>query len=276
MLYQNWIAGEDSSLLSVHHWPANRIALGSVILLSGFSHPMCDMDYLMSKLARQLSDCGFFVAQVDLRGHGDSGGDFKEVDLVSLQEDIDTVIQYYSNRYTDNLYCVGRGLAASLLIKLAPTHCAGVAGISPYCLNPRALAGHIAWHSNETVDATDVFQGHDYVTFSDFDHAMVTLLNALGTVPYNLHGMEISTRFLAQLAEFDPLAAFKENDKFNSLWLFPNSITPNLVDIVRFDESSRYPATDVYSNESFVRNPKVQQKYISTVINWVAESCQSQ
>jgi alpha-beta hydrolase superfamily lysophospholipase len=70
--------------------------IGAVILLAGFSQPMCDVDYFMSKLARQLAGNGLFVAQVDPRGHGDSGCELANVDLDTLREDI-TIINQYSS-----------------------------------------------------------------------------------------------------------------------------------------------------------------------------------
>lgn len=274
VLRQNWIVTGDIQLLSVHVRPADRVPLGTAVLLAGFSHPMCDMDYFMSRLARQLAAQGIFAAQVDLRGHGDSGGKFSSVDLETLREDIRLVLNYCCRLSPDRLICVGRGLTATLLAELATEeNVAGVAGISPYCIDPRMVQKHCTGIDEAATDAAKIFPGNDYVVWSDFSDAALNLLNALGAVPYNIHGLEASGRLIRQLSEFDARTALRPKKGQPRLWLFPDGSArrrPMALDLAE----DGYPDADLYRPESLPRNPVYQREALAMLVEWAVSTCQ--
>src|SRR5262245_10518045 len=117
MLHQGWLVSDRARLLSVQHFPRDTLVIGGAVLLAGFSHAMCDVDYFMSRLARQLASNGIFVAQVDPRGHGDSSGELADVDLDTLRADINFIAGHYARQFPDLLLMIGRGLSATLMVE---------------------------------------------------------------------------------------------------------------------------------------------------------------
>ena len=271
MLCQNWIVKDHIKVLAVNHWPEVPIPMGAVILLPGFSHAMCDMDYFMSRLARHLCAKGFFVAQVDLRGHGDGAGEFSDVNLTTLEEDIRLIIEYYRNRISDQLFCVGRGLTATLLASFAAdAGLTGIAGIGPYCISPETMQPFSEKMKPDIFDAYDAFPGDDYVSFSDFDEESLCVLNALGAVPYNLHGMEMSRRLLNDLANLNALHSLR-NANCNTLWLFPSQNSDE-VNTVSFNKTSFYPGMELFRSSPLPREPRAQLKFQAVLTDWILDS----
>jgi len=271
MLNQRWLIRGDVRLLAVHHRPAEPVPVGAAVLWAGFSHPMCDADYFMSKLARQLAAGGLFVAQVDPRGHGDSSGDFADVDLDTLREDIALALDHYQARFPEGLLCIGRGLAAPLLAEAAAGRdLAGVAGVAPYFLPTGAVppAGNAA-----PADAAELFPGRDYTGHSDFAEPALCLLNALGTVPYNLHGMRVSPRLLQGLASFDALAALRRISPACALWLVQDERDPDAAAALRLDDSMPAPRLAAYRRPLLPRNPAFHRTAISRLAEWALDRC---
>ena len=274
MLHQNWLVRGEVRLLSVHHRSPEVVPLGAAVLLAGFSHPMCDVDYFMSKLARALAQSGLMVAQVDPRGHGDSPGDFSDVDLDTLREDIAIIIDHYANRFPGSLLCIGRGLVAPLLAEVSRVKgLLGVAGVSPYCIPPQLVERHLTEVDATSSDACAVFPGNDYVARSDFSDSALCVMNALGAVPYNLHGMGISQRLLEGLTHFDPLAALGQAAADRSLWLLRGGDDPDALLPVRFDASSPYPPLTTYRGDPLPRNPAIHRTVISRLTEWALDRC---
>jgi len=241
-------------------------------MFAGFSHSMCDVDYLMSTLARGLCQCGFFVAQVEMRGHGDDPEEFTIVDLDTLREDIQTALAYYGEFTIDNLYCIGRGLSAALLAEcLDNVRIEGIAGIAPYCIYPEHVKQCLPSIKSESVDAYEIFTGDDYVDHADFDENALAVLHALGALPYNLHGMPISKRFLDQLVCFDALPALRQNPKNNALWLFPRVDGSGEVETFVFGEHRNYPTLNRYRH-ALPRNPKFAKALLPVLQDWLQVS----
>jgi pimeloyl-ACP methyl ester carboxylesterase len=209
---QTWLIEGSVRLLTVQHFPEMVLPIGAAVLLSGFSHPMCDLDYLMSRLARKLAAQGLRAAQVDLRGHGDSTGRLEDVDLDTLREDINTVAAHFARMFPDQLFFIARGLSGTLLTEqLAARPNIAVAGISLFELPPQLMRSHLesTARPGETLDTCDLFPGRDYVQLSDFAGSSIAIIDALGTVPYHLHGASISARLARQLAQFDAGAVLR-------------------------------------------------------------------
>lgn len=262
--------------MSVHHRPAEPVPLGAAVLLAGFSHPMCDVDYFMSKLARQLARNGLFVAQVDPRGHGDSPGDFADVDLDTLRRDIELIVDHYLARFPGNLLCMGRGLTASLLAEVSAREgLLGVAGVAPYCIPPQVIQRQWTEVDTSSRDAFTVFPGNDYVAHKDFSEAALCTLHALGAVPYNLHGLRLSERFLEGLAQFDALPALQRAEAAHGLWLTRDERDPTALTTLRFDASSTHPPLATYRDAPLSRHPAFHRTVISRLTEWALDRCVS-
>jgi hypothetical protein len=265
---QRWLIRGDARLLAVHHRPAEPVPAGAAVLWAGFSHPMCDADYFMSKLARQLAAGGLFVAQVDPRGHGDSPGDFADVDLDTLRDDIALVLDHYQACFPEGLLCIGRGLAAPLLAEVsAGRGLAGVAGVAPYCLPAGAVH---ATSGGAPSDAAELFPGRDYTAHTDFAEPAICLLNALGAVPYNLHGMRVSARLLEGLAGFDAPAALRRVPPAQGLWLIQDERDPAAPVALPLDQ---LPQLAAYRQPLLPRNPAFHRTAISRLVEWAMDRC---
>jgi pimeloyl-ACP methyl ester carboxylesterase len=266
MITQQWIRLRKSRLLTTEHWPDEFAPAARVVLLPGFSHPMCDADYMMSKLARRLSERHFAVTQVDLRGHGDSPYPFDEVDLDMLREDVEALSRHYRTDYFDRTFFIGRGLTATLIAECARgSHIAGIGGIAPYCLVPEFAA---QFSSESPKDAWDIFPGNDYINHSDFDENACCMLNALGAVDYNLHGMRISQKLMAGLAEFDARAALEKTASRNSCWIFcnPSEERPAVW------RNETFPKTEFFREPPLPRDPKTQHEVIGLLGSWLTDT----
>ncbi|MCC6558909.1 MAG: alpha/beta hydrolase [Polyangiaceae bacterium] len=263
-------------LMCVQHSPAEPMPVGAAVLLAGFSHPMCDVDYFMSRLARELARSGLFVAQVDPRGHGDSAGELADVDLDTLREDIALAADHYSRRFPGSLLCIGRGLIATLLAEASGAgFLLGVAGVAPYCLDPEVIREHLRGvpPGAREKDASDVFPGDDYVDLRDFSDSSRCALHALGAVPYNLHGARLSGRLLRGLCELDALSALRRADAGSSLWLLPDGKEPADLTPVELGAASAYPPPSLYRDEPLPRSPALQRTVIERLTQWAVDRC---
>jgi hypothetical protein len=243
---QTWLVNGPIRLLTVQHFPRGGFPIGGAVLFAGFSQPMCDLDYFMSRLARQLTNHGFFVAQVDPRGHGDSCGRLEDVDLSTLREDINFVAQRFAALFPDLLLVVGRGLSATLIAEqLGGRPQFALAGISPYALPPNVISSchYPGIEDGTTVDARVLFPGDDYVRLADFPSGCIAVIDALGTVPYNLHGAGISRSLISQLADFDAAASLRNGGNSNAF----------------------------IPEQPFVRDPASQMKLISQLARWAMD-----
>jgi pimeloyl-ACP methyl ester carboxylesterase len=274
MISQQWVVAEGGRINTVHHIPDSGIPTGTVILLPGFLHAMCDMDYFMSRLAKRLAAENFFVVQADLRGHGDNPYPAETIDLNSLQKDIRTLIRYYRSRMPGPLFGVGRGLTATLLAASKENVLlTGLAGIAPYCIDPRVMAGALAPILDTAgpgiIDAYEAFPGNDYVQFSDFEPMTLTLLHALGALAYNLHGLEISRRLLEDLANFDPLPALKNAGSKHQVWLFDEPGINTGCTAMPFGERRHHLEPDRYLKSIPARDPQCQEHFITALQDWL-------
>lgn len=271
MLCQNWIVKGSSRVLTVNHWPDVPIPMGVVILLPGFSNAMCDMDYFMSRLARQLCSRGFFVVQADLRGLGDGAGEFSEVTLQTLEEDISTLTEHYRNGISDQVFFVGRGLMATLLAAFAKgANISGIAGVGPYCMAPEVAQSFAGLATSEVFDAGKVFSGKDYVKQSDFSEDTLCMLNAMGAVPYNIQGMEMNRQLLRDLAAFEALSAL-QNTHCKTLWLFPGEEKAS-AKMFSFRHEKDYPQKQLFQRNPLPREPKTQLVFQAALTDWILDS----
>jgi hypothetical protein len=269
MINQNWLNNKHVKLAYTSISTDKHKSRYGVVLLPGLSHSMCDLDYFMSKLARKLAQDHLYTMQFDPRGHGDSSGNFGEVDLDSLRDDIKSIINHVSNdKTTEHFFCIGRGLTASLLAEfISEPKVKGIIGITPYCVSPIAIRNYWPALKEVTIDTSDFFEGQDYVNYSDFKHETRRLLNALGAMSYNIHGQLFSTKLIIDLYHYEPIIPLK-NCKTDGLWLFPAKDRDHLEEYDMLNQNE-YPAMTLYHNFSLPRNPMSQYEIINTISQWI-------
>jgi pimeloyl-ACP methyl ester carboxylesterase len=212
VITQAWLVRGPVRLLTVRHPPIGHAPIGCAVLFSGFSHSMCDVDYLMSRLARRLSRIGIFAVQVEPRGHGDSSEPLADVDLDTLRDDISSTVNDFSRQFPENLFLIGRGLTATLIAEqFGRRRRLRIAALCPYELPGDFIVSRIDTTRMDAgrLDASTFFGGTDYQHLTDFAPSSVAVLNALGASPTNLYGESMSPKLITQLADFDASSALR-------------------------------------------------------------------
>jgi pimeloyl-ACP methyl ester carboxylesterase len=274
MVTQCYIGCGNTTLAAEIHRPeAVRKAKAAVVLAAGFSQPMCDVDYFMSKLSRRLCDLGFFVLQFDPRGHGDSSEDIGDITLKTLYCDFEQAINFAAKQSDSEVYCVGRGLAATVFAGLSHLPLiTGVAGINPFCVTGVECSRIWDGIGSGVFEATDLFQGSDYVAYTDFDSEKVGFCNALGALVYNLHGQVLSGDLLAELKSYDAPEVLR-NCKKDALWLCYESGEKENVKELGF--SGGTPCLSPLSKDTGMlpRDPMWQHNAITKICDWIGGCC---
>ena len=209
MVTQNWVSQAGKRRFSMSYCPEQtpHTTVGA-LLLPGFLEPMCDTDYFMSKLAKKLYHSGIYVLQMDLYGSGDSAGESEEITLDGLRDDILSGIAQLKRIGMEKIFCVGRGIIATLLSEEPVSSLSsGVFGINPYCVSPDVVSKMWPGLQGDCIDLHTVFQGTEYTDLSDFDDDNVSFFSALGAHIRNIHGQMISTAFLNELCTYSGLDA---------------------------------------------------------------------
>ncbi len=234
------------------------------VLFSGYGNAMCDVDYFMTKLAQRLSDFGFLVIQVDPIGHGDSYGNLDDVSVTTYMQSIKRIIDFVKLKYSENIVCVGRGLAASLLGQIMKEQTLyKCVGINPYNISGQLVS--TIWQSFEfdSKDLTEVYQGKDYRQYTDFDQRKRCFFNALGGTVLNLHGQPISGRLINELIDFEPQF---ENDEKRFLWIWTQKhlqSTSTCESVKSMEMLCRY-----HKEEGLPRDPIYQEQMCDIILDF--------
>jgi hypothetical protein len=114
MTLQKWIVSNSKRLFATVHLPEQKTNNG-ILLLSGFSHSVCDIDYFMSRLANILVKNNNYIIQVDPYGIGDSDGKLENVTFDTLKQDVKTSVDYLCNMKFKNIFCISRGIMSLIV-----------------------------------------------------------------------------------------------------------------------------------------------------------------
>lgn len=213
MINQKWIPIGTKSLFSVTRCNSKK-ADKYVIILPGFSLPMCDEDYFDSKLADELVEKGFYTIQVDLTGHGDSPGSLEDVTLKALKNELKEIVRYLKEETKKKIYVVGRGINPVLLAEMIDdVETELIIGLNPYTLSPNYVSSVYEVTEAGVLPCSVFLDGSDYSNLSDFNKDKMLLLEALGARIRNLHGQSINTDLLNKLVCYDPIEVIKNSKK---------------------------------------------------------------
>ena len=94
-------------LLFLHHSPGTASVLGAVLYVHPWAEEMNKSRRMAAKQARSLAEAGFAVLQIDLRGCGDSAGDFSQASWSGWIEDVHSGAQWLQARYKAPLWLWG-------------------------------------------------------------------------------------------------------------------------------------------------------------------------
>ena len=118
-----------------------------------------------------------------------------------------------------------------------------------------------------TFDACEAFPGRDYVKFTDFTEDSLCMLNALGAVPYNIQGMEMSRQLLEDLSAFDALSTL-QNTKCKNLWLFPGEKRASTRSVSFMQGSQK----ELFHRSPLPREARSQLVFQAALTDWILDS----
>ncbi len=205
MISQRWIVKDDIKLFGISYNNANQYADYGVILIPGFSHSSCDIDYFMSKLARTLSGKGLYVMQIDPRGHGDSIGDLKDFSLDTYRDDIRVVLEHIKKN-CKQVFCVSRGLGATIFSEFVEeVYIDAIVGINPYCIERYKIEELFKNIEYDFYEIAFLCTKNLNKNLQDVDLKKHNLFGLLGADMSNLYGQQISGQFIQQLIEYNSI-----------------------------------------------------------------------
>ncbi len=108
------------------------------IFCHGFTGQRMGPGYLFVKLSRALADAGFCSVRFDFRGSGESDGEFFEMNVSTMKNDLMAVISWLKKNYNPSaLYLLGHSFGG-MIASLCSHDADGVALLSPVG-NPQKL-----------------------------------------------------------------------------------------------------------------------------------------
>lgn len=273
VISQGWIDAQGQ-LFGVVHRPndTNSKRVG-VILMAGFSLSMCDVDYFMSKLARQLVKQGCLILQVDPYGHGDSEGNLEDVTMETLYQNIQAAIAFIRAQNMDLVFGVGRGISATLMAEfVSSSELDGSMGITPYYLDPKTVKNIWGQMESGIYDCTDIISGRDYRNVTDFEIDKLAFFYALGARMRNLHGQRISTRIFKDLINYEARDALQLSQQ-NTYWIFYDETGEKELYMRQWNPQAEesYLSLEAYQVNAFPRDPLWQHNAIQRICGWIGK-----
>jgi exosortase A-associated hydrolase 2 len=105
-----FLATDDESTgrrFCLHHAPATGSARGLIVHVHAFAEEMNKARRMAALQARALGAAGFAVLQMDLRGCGDSAGDFADASWAGWLDDIEAAARWLRQRHDGPLWFWG-------------------------------------------------------------------------------------------------------------------------------------------------------------------------
>lgn len=87
-----------------------------VIMLHGFTGNKTESRLLFKNLSERLDSIGFDSLRMDYFGHGESDGQFLEMTLSSLNNQVQSIIKYAEKLQYDNMYLLGFSMGGMLAL----------------------------------------------------------------------------------------------------------------------------------------------------------------
>ena len=117
MKLQNYLASSNEGELTfcLDYLQEGQNNKNAIILVSGFSESLIDLDYYMTKLSKYLFHQGKDIFQVDLYAHGDSTGKAESITITKLKNSIVDAIDHAANNGFSSVVIISRGIIGTLI-----------------------------------------------------------------------------------------------------------------------------------------------------------------
>lgn len=174
----------------------------AIVLISGFSEPLCDMDYYMSKMAKYLYQQGNNVFQMDLFAHGDSTGNSEDITISKLMNSITDVINHIICNEFSSIILVSRGLMATLISDRFAEYdiIEKIIGVNPWYFPPDKSKEICKAIDNNCISFSTIQQGY-CKELEELPQDMKDIINVYSEL--GVFNQNISQYFLRELLNFD-------------------------------------------------------------------------
>lgn len=164
MILQNFIKCDNNNLFSLEYFHDNRSKKDPILVISGFSEPMQDHEYFMSKLSRNLYRNNNYVMQLDLYGHGDSSGSVSDISLEIIKNNISKAIEHIQTiEGTDkSIIIISRSLMSTILADIFNNdfRVKYIIGINPYYPDPVKAKLLCTYIRDNIIEYNTLIQGY--------------------------------------------------------------------------------------------------------------------
>ncbi|MEY8330339.1 hypothetical protein AALB81_13600 [Lachnospiraceae bacterium 48-33] len=164
MKLQNYLVSKNEGELTfcLDYIQENCCKSSAVIVISGLSEHLVDLDYYMAKLSKYLYDKGYDVFQVDLYAHGDSTGESENISLEKLKNSILDVVSHIKDNGFTSAVIISRGIVGTLVVAFFDDNplISKIISINPWYYSPvisRKLCNLI---KKKKIKFTDVLRGY--------------------------------------------------------------------------------------------------------------------
>lgn len=231
-----------------------------VVLFPGFSLPMSDRDYFMSRIAKEIKDFAT-VYQFDIRGHGDSNVDIERLTVSMIREDYTNILNWLREKTNNKIYCIGRGIAPILFMEAAKTsQCVvdGVIGLNSYMIAPKYLKKLFK----------QIKEKEYYVSLEEFENNTVfkSMLRAMGTDLEYIMAEKLPREFFVQLEKLKPDDIF-QNFNNKKILIYPMNDKNYTPDIIKGEEINIYQKIDWREDAMLPFNSFWQSNVINLIKN---------
>lgn len=124
MIFQNYLASSNKGEMTfcLDYIQEEQNSNNAIIVVSGFSEPLIDLDYYMTKMSKYLFKLGNNVFQVDLYAHGDSTGESESITISKLKSSIVDVVDHAANNGFSSVVIISRGIIGTLMCDFFEEH----------------------------------------------------------------------------------------------------------------------------------------------------------
>lgn len=193
MIEQNYLIN-DNYLFILDYIPEINIKQSGFIILPGLGENLCDLDYFMKNIATDIYLNGYRVIQIDLYGHGESEGTFKELKRERIIDNLIDCINYLKLEEINCINIISRGITTSFIIQSAKimSQINKLVGISPIKL----VHNDIVFLRESHVQFSGDIEIYYLYKNKDILNKFIILL---GSEPFNLYPEIISKQFLDEI-----------------------------------------------------------------------------
>lgn len=189
MSNQELINFEGKNLFTLSHVPKKITNQWGILLLAGLGENLSDLDYFMKNIAVDLCENNIFAMQIDLTGHGESDGDFDNINERILLNDIENAVLLMKRKGYKKIGVLTRGYLCNLYTEIVKNQSIELfIGISPIILSKDAqdeINKDFAFNKNKNT-FIDMFDSVDKSNM---------IITMLGSEPQNLYTERINERF---------------------------------------------------------------------------------